>query len=325
MSRETKHAARGGGDQAWLDDNPVERLKAITKLQDGIVHDGGGRGLQCPLCQRLKDWKKIDIPTNRLKIDIGDKRPNLLVVACTRVRHHQIALIKAVTKATGLSLEPRPSPSEIIWRMRHAVEQMRQTTKYKDLSPRARMLVDHLINAIFIDGEPNGGISRTGTELKTALGISSWRWLYEAIDATVGAGIVIRGSRGLSHGYKSGPSNLWGLACLPIDPNGRSKKRAEAAPKPRWASSRKRPKPQRTRGQCAGRTWRENVQKAGERAAQSFDNARPDSESYACVGDYPPKAPQAQPKQGPPGRGNFSSPVDERDGMDRLSLDAWPS
>jgi hypothetical protein len=316
------------GDQARLDDNPVERMRAITERLGGVPHEPKGkppygRNLKCPMPNCTEK--------HTLKIDIG-RLPNRLIVRCKNHAHNQNALVRAVTKATGVSLFPRPrpaSPSEIMGQMRRAVEQMRQTTQYKGLPPRSKALVEHLIESVIVNGEPNGGISHTGTELMAALGISSWRWLYEAINAAIEAGIVIKGSRGLSHGYRSGPSNLWGLVCRPIDPEGRSKKRAEAAPKPRWASSRKRPKPKRTRGQCAGRTWRENVQKAGERAAQPFDNASCDSGSYAGAGDYPPRAAQAEPEQGSAGEANCWSPDDhhsaERGGMnDCRNPNAWP-
>lgn len=278
-----------------MDDDPVERMKGFIWWLNGKERlnkgEPCGRSLRCPM-PKCEGW-----PT--LKIDLGTKRPDALIVCCTRRRHNKYALARAVTKACGgLSLTPRwrpASPEE----MRHAVEKMCHTTKYDGLSPRAKALAELLVDAVLVNGEPNGGISRTGTELMAALGINSWRWLYEAIDAVVEAGIVIRGSRGLSHGYKSGPSNLWGLACLPVDPNGRSEKRAEAAPKPRWTSSRKRPKPQRTRGQCAGRTWRENVQKEGERAAQPIDIAASNSKSYACVSENPPKPAPADPAREP--------------------------
>ena len=126
--------------------------------------------------------------------------------------------------------------------MFNAVGQMRLTPQYKALSDLSKALVDHLVEAVSVNGEPNGGISRTGTELMAAFGIRSRRKLYAAIDAVIDAGIVIRGSRALSLGQDKGASNLWRLARLPDDPQGRAKKRADASPKPNKASSRLRKK-----------------------------------------------------------------------------------
>ena len=53
-----------------------------------------GRNLHCPLCQQLKDWRKLDIFTHGLKIDLG-KLPNSLVVFCEIRRHNQRALCRA--------------------------------------------------------------------------------------------------------------------------------------------------------------------------------------------------------------------------------------
>ena len=179
--------------QAWLDDDPVKRLKAITKRRGGILCDGGGRNLQCPLCQRLKDWKKINIDTHRLKIDIG-KLPNVLVVRCEnrRVRHNQNALVRAVTKATGLSLGPQPSPSEMVERMLYRVGEMRQTTKYKRLSLLARRLVEHLVRAVIVNKEPNGEVLRSKKDWMLALDTRSSSQTAKAIDAALASGLIGR-------------------------------------------------------------------------------------------------------------------------------------
>ena len=249
-------------DYRWLDDNPVERMKVIRErlggIEDEVEGKPYGRNLRCPM--------PICHGKHTLKIGIGRLR-NRLVVRCKNRAHNQNALVRAVTKATGVSLFPRPrpaSPSEIMGRMLHAVEQMRLTPQYEGLSPLSKALVEHLVEAIFDNGESNGGIDRTGTNLMGVFDIHSWRQFYEAVNEAIDAGIVFRGSRGLSHGYKSGPSNLWGLVCLPDEREGRSSKRAKASLKPHKNVSRLRKK--------GGRTWWENVQKVGERAAQPFDN-----------------------------------------------------
>jgi hypothetical protein len=265
--------------QAWLDDNPVERLKAITKRRDGIECEAGGRNLQCPLCQWIKDRKKIDIPTNRLKIDLG-KRPNTLVVVCTRVRHNQSALVRAVTKATSLSLTPRPRRDS----SRHAVEQMRQTTQYRGLSPRAQALVDHLIEAIVIDGEPNGEALRSKKDWMLALDTRSSSQTDKAIAAMLASGLIGR-RRTASPILEGGrPSFLYGLKCLPTE-TGR-----------KWSEigstdeTGPRAKP------------RAKPSKGGLNPQKPIDIVESDVESYAGVGDKPPKAPPAEPEQGRAGR-----------------------
>ena len=337
-----KNAPRERDSQdRWLDDNPVERMKVIRErlggIEDEVEGKPYGRNLRCPM--------PICHGKHTLKIGIGRLR-NRLVVRCKNRAHNQNALVRAVTKATGVSLFPRPrpaSPSEIMGRMLHAVEQMRLTPQYEGLSPLSKALVEHLVEAIFDNGESNGGIDRTGTNLMGVFDIHSWRQFYEAVNEAIDAGIVFRGSRGLSHGYKSGPSNLWGLACLPDEREGRSSKRAKASPKPHKNVSRLRNK--------GGRTWWENVQKVGERAAQPFDNTSYDLGSYVDVRANPLAATRGEPEEAQPATdqvramdavgeaswdvcwdASFSSPAgQERSGMDEpagldegLNPDAWP-
>jgi hypothetical protein len=209
-----KHGPSGRRDQAWLDDHPFERLKAITRLQDGILHDGGGRNLQCPTCQWIRDKKKIDIPTNRLKIDIG-KLPNTLVVRCERSRHNQNRLVRAVTKATGISLTPRPSPSEIRERMLHWVGEMRRSPAYKNLWPKAKAVVDILVAAVVDGGLPNGEIAQSKKEWMTVLKTRSSRATNKAIADALASGLIGR-RRTQSPTLEGGrPSFLYGLQRLP--------------------------------------------------------------------------------------------------------------
>jgi hypothetical protein len=282
--------------QAWLEDNPVELMKAITELQDGILHDGGGRNLQCPLCQWLKDRLKIDIPTNRLKIDIGDL-PNTPVVRCTRVRHNQNSLVRAVTKATGISLMPRPSPSEIMARMFYRVEQMRLTPKYDGLPPRAQAVVEHLVKAVIVNKEPNGEVLRSKKDWMLALDTRSSRATNKAIDAALASGLVGRRRTASPTLIGGRPSYLYGLKCLPTE------------------TDRKWPRTSSTDDTRPGPKPGPRPSKVGLNPKKPIDIVESDTESYAGVGDYPPKPVQADPKHRRAGRMNFSS-QDE---------DPWPS
>ena len=95
---------------------------------------------------------------------------------------------------------------------------MRRSPAYEGLPLRSRALVDHLVDAVLVNGEPNGWISRIVPELMATLDTRSRKQFYKAVNAAIGAEIVVRGSRALSHGMGSGSSNLWGLACLPRMP-----------------------------------------------------------------------------------------------------------
>ena len=243
------------GRLAWLDDHPVERMNAIIECLGGILHDGGGRNLQCSICRWIKERKKIDIPTHTLKIGIGRLR-NTLVVRCKRA-HHQNALCRAVTKATGVSLSPRPRLARDHGADAPCRGQMRLTPQYKGLSDLSKALVDHLVEAVSVNGEPNGGISRTGTELMAAFGIRSWRKLYAAIDAVIDAGIVFRGSRALSLGRtRARPTCGVSHASLTIE-------RAVPRSGPMLRQNRTRHPPAYGKrvGETGGRTWKkwENV------------------------------------------------------------------
>jgi hypothetical protein len=209
-----KHASGGGGYQAWFDDNPVERMRAITARLDGIEGKTKGkpcgRNLNCPICQNIKHRTKIDIPTHRLKIDLGEL-PNVLVVRCTRVHHNQSALTRAVTKATRLSLSPRPSPSESMERMLHRVGKMRWSPTYKNLWPKAKMVVDILVEAVLDGGLPNGEIAQSKKEWMTVLKTRSSSQTDKAIAEALASGLVGR-RRTQSPTLEGGrPSFLYGL------------------------------------------------------------------------------------------------------------------
>jgi hypothetical protein len=299
-NRPDHFAADGGAAQGRLDDKPVERMMAIIERLGGIPHAPKGkppygRDLQCPLCQQLKDRMKIDIPTHRLKIDIG-KLPNALVVRCTRVSHNQNALVSAVTKATRLSLMPRPSPSEIRDRMLYKVGQMRLTTKYKDRSDLSKALVEHLVEAVIVKREPNGEVLRSTKDWMLALDTRSSSQTVKAIDAALASGLIGR-RRTASPTLEGGrPSFLYGLKCLPTE-TGR-----------KWSETcftdeaRPRNKP------------RNKPSKRGINPKKPLDIVESDSESYAVVGDYPPSEAQADPAQGLGGQAIFSFDHD----------DAWP-
>jgi hypothetical protein len=148
-----------------------------------------------------------------VKLRLGD-RANTPIARVgnihTGCKANSVPLLKAMTRKTDIWLTPpaRREPP------RKAVERMRRSPAYEGLPPRSKALVDHLVEAYF-DGEPNGGISGAGTELMAALGTRSRRHLYKALDAAIGAKIVVRGSRAWSNGQASGSSNMWGLVCLP--------------------------------------------------------------------------------------------------------------
>jgi len=186
-----------------------------------------GELLRCPLCGKY-----------RMKVALGDRGDPVVFCLCSRSREKQSLLLKAVTKATGIWLAPKPRREK----PQKLVERMRRSPEYESLPSRAKKLVDHLVEAYF-GGEPNGGIVRTGTELMAALGLRSRAPLYRAINAAIDAKIVFRGSRALSRGYGHGPMNLWGVHGLPKEPPKRSEKgrdEAETTCETTWTEPRQR-------------------------------------------------------------------------------------
>jgi hypothetical protein len=94
---------------------------------------------------------------HNLTINIG-KLPNVLVVRCTRVRHNQNALAKAVTRATNLSLGPQPSPSEMVERMLYVVGRTRRLPAYNNLWPKAKAVIEHLVREVIVREEMSGEV-----------------------------------------------------------------------------------------------------------------------------------------------------------------------
>jgi hypothetical protein len=205
-----------------------------------------GEFLRCPMCGQ-----------RAVKLKLGAKSPVAFCGARTGNPHigckaKGVPLIKAMTKKSGgLWLTPpacREPP-------RKAVERMCRSPAYEGLPPRSKALVDHLVEAYF-DGEPNGGISGAGTELMAALGTRSRKHLYKAIDAAIGAKIVVRGSRAWSNGQASGSSNMWGLVCLPRQHPERS------------------PRKHSTKQDRGGTKWGDKVDLGGQRGVQPLDLTR---------------------------------------------------
>jgi hypothetical protein len=182
---------------------PLERMKSITDKLNGCWRADReppyGENLRCPM---------PNCDAHKVTIKLGDKVP---LVFCARCKAKGDPLVKAVTRATGVWLTPPPRRE----RPQKVVERMRRSDAYESLPSRAKALVSHLIDAVMVNGEPNGGVSRTGMELMATLGTRSRKQFYKAVNAAIAAKIVVRGSRALSNGKDSGSSNLWGLACLP--------------------------------------------------------------------------------------------------------------
>ena len=224
----------------------TDMLKGVLCKPDG--KPPFGRNLRCPMCGK-----------HAVTIKLGYKAP---VAFCgsrtgtirTGCKAKGAPLIKAIRKEKGIWLAPPPRREM----PRKVVERMRRSPAYEGLPPRSKALVEHLIEAVFVHGEPNREISLTGTELMGIIGLRSWKQLYRAVSAAVDAEIVTKGSRALSHGYGRGPVNLWGLACLP---KGWFERPTKAVHNPNSVAT------------GGGRTWGENVGRGGERGPQPIDLA----------------------------------------------------
>jgi hypothetical protein len=234
----------------------------IVEMLNGGLHEGEpphGKSLRCPVCREPN-----------LKVTLGAGLGKLLVhCRCSKTRERHISLVRAVTKVTGVSLDPPPrrvSPRE-------AVERMRRSPAYEGLSPKAKALVDHLVRAYF-DGGPNGGISETGTELMAGIGTHSRKQLYKAINAAIDTKIVFKGSRAWSNGQASGSSNLWGLVCLQREHPKRSRRNS-------------------TEQDRGGTKWGDKVDLGGQRGVQPIDLTKGD-----CTVVYDPSSPTNEVRTG---------------------------
>ena len=215
-----------------------EPMRAMTTALSGNWCDDGksppyGERLRCPMCGE-----------NAVTIRMGDRAPVAFCGARVRGSSYRtgckasgVPLLKAMTAKTSIWLTLRKRPKEP---PEKAVERMRETREYRDLSPKAKLVVDHLVSSVIAKMGANGRMLRSKKDWMLVIDPRSSNQTDKAIAGALASGLVFR-ELSVSTPKGGRPSFLYGLKCLPTDTDRTSRAKPRAKPPKRGLNHPEKP------------------------------------------------------------------------------------